>query len=107
MRIVEKVLGFPMAVAIGGLGALATPLAAQHAPYYAAITMVPASVTAPIIDHVVWHGEGNRWVVPKTEARADIVCAQVARKLGRLTSFVAGDEMFDAARLARCNAQAR
>lgn len=91
------------------LGLIPGPVLSQARDHYV-VTLVaarPAPKKPPIIAHVVWRGDATRWSAGRSEVRADIVCAHVARALGRVAAFVAGGETFNAGQLERCNQNAR
>lgn len=50
-----------------------------------------------------WTCRAGECVAPHTGSRDNIVCARAARKLGMLTSFMAGNRAFTATELAQCN----
>lgn len=106
-------LNFKSVIVLGGFAAgalaMAPPVRAEAPRYYVATLATPSPATgaAPIIGHVVWHNDGASWFAARTEARDEILCAQVAAKLGRLAGFVVGGAPFDAAKLDRCNKAAR
>jgi len=92
-----------------GLGALlivCTSAVAQPLSMYRAGLERPVSTTA-IVKDARWSCEGTHCAAPRAATSPDAnVCASVARRFGRLTSFSAGDRTFDAGQLERCNAAA-
>jgi hypothetical protein len=81
---------------------LAGPAVAAE-PLYRAGLEKPAG-SRLIIKELAWSCDGAVCTAARTAASPDInVCASVARKLGRLVSFQAGDRAFEAGELEKCN----
>lgn len=93
---------------IGAFAAITATAATAQAPIdqYVAVTTKPSTKQSEIIASVVWHARGNVWTAPIVGSRAETVCANVARRLGKLDSFSVAGEAFDAARMEACNASA-
>jgi hypothetical protein len=89
-------------------GATVSP---AHAAGGAAYRLTPAAAAAAadtvIASETLWKRVGDTYVASQSNARPAIVCAQAAKKLGKMTSFEANGEAFDEASLAKCNAKAR
>lgn len=84
---------------------LASPALASPAPYVAALS-TPVSSRAVVHD-VAWTCAGATCTAPRAGTAPDaVMCAAVARKLGPLTAFTAGERAFGADELARCNGSA-
>jgi hypothetical protein len=86
----------------------ATAASAQPAGgFYAAKPAAAANVARLVVRDTLWTcGEVGCSSNSKGGSRAAIVCESLAREVGTLESFRAGDVMFDAAALAKCNAKA-
>ena len=86
---------------------LAAAPAIAAAPLYRAALENPAPDRL-IVKDIAWSCIGGICAAPRTATAPDAnVCAAIARKLGRLVSFQAGERSFEAAELERCNAAAR
>lgn len=84
----------------------AMPASAQGQPMYRAGLATPVTATL-IVKDLRWACIGDSCSALRTGTSPDVnVCAAVARKLGPVTSFSAGNETFDAAALQKCNAVA-
>lgn len=76
-------------------------------PLYRASLEKPAA-TRTIVKDMAWSCAGADCAAPRTASTPDgNVCAAIARKLGRLVSFQAGDRTFAAAELEKCNMAAK
>lgn len=88
-------------------GAAVTPApteAATGGAFYRAEVTAPAKDNArPIASGMVWKCAGNVCTAGEGTSRPAIVCARLAKEVGPLASFVAGDKAFAAEELARCN----
>jgi hypothetical protein len=89
------------------LGAAIEPAQAQLPAYRAVPATALASVDSVIADGVLWRCGAEGCVATNATSRPAIVCAQAARKVGKLTSFSVGSQAFDEAALAKCNAKAK
>ena len=77
---------------------------AAPAGAYAAVLVTPlAAPRREIVDGAIWHCQGDRCAAPADGARAQTVCAKVARKFGPLTSFATPQGALSAEQLNRCN----
>ena len=85
----------------------ALPSAAQSGTFYVAIPEAPPARATLLTRETIWRASGPAYVTGRQPERAAILCELLARSVGRLASFTAGGEAFDAERLARCNARAR
>ena len=87
--------------------AIAAPVHAQ-APSYRAVpvTAMTASQNVIVAD-MMWKCGPSGCTTENATARPAIVCAQAARKLGRIESFTVGTAAFDADALAKCNERAK
>lgn len=59
-----------------------------------------------IVRGTIFNCDGASCSAAEGTSRPAIVCASVARQLGPVTSFRAGDESLDGEALAKCNAKA-
>jgi hypothetical protein len=80
---------------------------AQSPAYRAVPATVVAANDTVIADGVLWRCGSEGCVATNATSRPAIVCAQAARKVGKLTSFSVGTQPFDEAALAKCNAKAK
>ena len=94
--------------AIAAIAALSATAVTAQAPtaQYVAVAAEPSTKQTLIIASVVWHARGNVWTAPIVGSRPETVCANVARRLGKLDSFTVAGAAFDAARMEACNASA-
>ena len=69
----------------------------------------PANAPAArvIAKNVSWLCGNAGCVASSAESRPAVVCAQLAKKVGRLAGFSSNGTAFDADQLARCNTRAR
>lgn len=74
--------------------------------FYSATPATAPAVGKSVVRNLIWNCDGQACVAAQGNSRPAIVCATVARELGALTAFRAGEESFDADALARCNARA-
>lgn len=87
--------------------ALASPSQAASRGYSAQLS-APAAATRMIAHDTVWSCDGAACKsASESSSRAEIVCAALAKKAGRLESFSANGTSFDAAKLEKCNSRAR
>ena len=86
-----------------GLVAAASP---AFAGSYSAKPLVPASGRI-IAKNIVWNCGPDACVGATPESRPLVLCQGLAKKTGRLESFVADGRAFGAADLDRCNAFAK
>lgn len=88
--------------------ATTTPAFAQGSVGYQLVpATVPATGEALVASDVIWKRSGEGYVAPRANSRAAIVCAQAAKKIGKVASFTADGQAFDEAALAKCNEKAR
>jgi hypothetical protein len=92
-------------LALAPIVALAGP--AFAAPQYQAELASPVT-TKMIVRDMNWACAGNSCSAARTGTSPDgVVCVALAKKLGPLTGFTAGDRVFDASQLDKCNGAAR
>ena len=88
------------------LGSMIEPAHAQS-PAYRAVPVAVAASDTVIADGVLWRCGDDGCLATNATSRPAIVCAQAARKVGKLSSFSVGTVAFDEAALAKCNAKAK
>ncbi len=88
------------------LGAAIEPAHAQSPSYRAVPTTAVASGNV-IVDGVMWRCGTDGCVASNATARPAILCAQAARKIGKIESFSFGTQTLDAEALTKCNAKAK
>lgn len=74
--------------------------------FYRATLATAATTDRAVAGSVVWRCGDTVCTAPRGTSRPTIMCARLAREVGTLTSFVAGDQTLTAEELARCNATA-
>ena len=80
-----------------------TAEAAPAGAYAAVLTTPIAAPRREILDGVIWRCEGTRCAAPADGARAQAVCAKVARRFGPVASFATPQGALSAEQLTRCN----
>ncbi|WP_219893142.1 CC_3452 family protein [Aquisediminimonas profunda] len=106
----NRIVAFAAAFTTSALLFLATttPALAQGSAGYTLVPVAaPASGQALVSSDVIWKRAGEGYVAPKANSRAAIVCAQAAKKIGKVASFTADGQSFDEAALAKCNEKAK
>lgn len=90
------------------ISAATTPAFAAGGVMY---RLVPAtavtSAKSVIVGETLWRCGTDGCVTGETTSRPAIVCAQAARKVGKVQSFTAKGVEFNADELAKCNAKAK
>lgn len=81
--------------------------ASAAAPTYRAVPAAAVAVETVIADGVLWRCGAQGCLATNATSRPAIVCAQAARKVGKLESFLVGTQPFDAEALAKCNTKAK
>jgi len=98
---------FAIVAVIGASMMMTTTASAKGNPvHYTAQLEAPAKDSTNIVKSTVWHCDGATCKASKSRSKDANVCAKMVRKLGKVTSFTAGDVDFDADALAVCNAKA-
>ncbi|PTS87634.1 hypothetical protein DBR17_05650 [Sphingomonas sp. HMWF008] len=101
----------PLSLAAAAIvsAALLSPVAATagEAPYYAATPVTAPAKTTLITSGTVWKWHTTAFTANKATQRDAIMCELVAKSTGKLASFTAGGQEFDAASLEKCNARAK
>ena len=81
----------------------ATPALAQGA-FFATLAQ-PAPAGRVVARETLWTCAGAECRAPRAGTSSDMTeCRGMARKLGRVASFIAGETAFDPAQIERCNA---
>jgi hypothetical protein len=105
-RFVSLVAAFGITAAL--FGAASNPAFAAGAPAYRLVPVAAvASANSVIVNEVLWKSTANGFVANAATSRPAIVCAQAARKVGKIASFEVGGTAFTAEELAKCNAKAK
>jgi hypothetical protein len=90
------------------IGAATAPAFAAGAPMY---RLVPAtavsSAKSVVVGETLWRCGPDGCVAAESNSRPAIVCAQAARKVGRIESFTANGTAFSSEELAKCNEKAK
>jgi hypothetical protein len=76
---------------------------AATGPYYQVELAQPAAVEKQLIRGVFFKCDGTACRAPLASSAPKNVCISVARELGEVTSFKAGNRTFDATEIAACN----
>jgi hypothetical protein len=81
---------------------------AANAPAYRLIPVAAvASASHVIVNETLWMQTANGYVAKSATSRPAVVCAQAARKVGKIASFEANGTAFTAEELEKCNAKAK
>ncbi len=87
--------------------AAATPAFAAPAPAYRLVPVAVSAADTVIVRDMLWKCGSSGCTASQANSRPAIVCAQAARKVGKLSSFAVSGVEFDAAALDACNAKAK
>ena len=92
---------------LGSLTLLGSAAVAQPNGGFYNITLAAQPAAAKqIVRGMIFNCDGATCAAGEGTSRPAIVCASIARELGPVTSFRAGDESLDGEALAKCNAKA-
>jgi hypothetical protein len=80
---------------------------AAGAGYYTATPATPPAKPSLIAGSMIWTCHGGVCTAPKGTSRDAIVCEQVVKRIGAVTTFSANGAAFDDSALAKCNARAK
>ena len=94
----------PLAIAFAA-SLFATAANAQG--FYSATPTTAPSKASMITGGMMWKCGGGVCTAAKGTSRDAIVCEQVVKRVGALTTFSANGVAFDEAALAKCNARAK
>lgn len=92
-------------LAIAASMPFATAASAQG--YYSVTPAVAPTKASVITGGMLWKCDGGICTAGRGSSRDGIVCEQVVKRVGALTSFSANGAAFDTAALAKCNARAK
>jgi hypothetical protein len=101
--LVSALLAFVSALV---LGAAAGPAFAAGG-YYRAMLATPPAADRLIVRDLVWHCGADGCVAGRSNSRAAVDCAALARQAGALASFSVQGRPLSAEELEKCNARAR
>ena len=89
-------------------------ISATTTPAFAAAPMyklIPATAVASfksvVVGETLWRCGPTGCVAAESNSRPAVVCAQAARKVGKIESFTANGTAFSADELAKCNEKAK
>ena len=77
--------------------------ATGNAPYYQVELSQPAAIDKQLIRGVFVKCEGTACRAPLASSAPKNVCISIAREFGAVSSFKAGNRVFDATEIAACN----
>jgi hypothetical protein len=80
--------------------------AATTAPDYR-LTPTQTVTGTKVVNETLWRCNTNVCTAATANSRPEIVCAQAARKVGKVSSFSYKGTDFDASALEKCNAKAK
>jgi hypothetical protein len=90
------------------IGGAATPVFASTGPAYRLVPVTAVtSNKSVVVNETLWRCTTDGCVAAQSTSRPSIVCAQAARKVGKLESFTANGTAFSAEELAKCNEKAK
>jgi hypothetical protein len=96
-----------IALAFGTLSIGAGPAYASRGEPDYRVTTVAAVTGIKVASDTVWRCADKNCVATAATSRPEIVCARVARDIGKVESFSYRGSAFDADSLAKCNVKAR
>ncbi len=91
---------------IGSFALLGSAAVAQPNSSFYNVTLASEAAGKQIVRGMIFNCNGATCAAGEGTSRPAIVCASVARELGPVTSFRAGDATLDGEALAKCNAKA-
>ena len=80
---------------------------AAGAGYYNATPVAAPAKPSLIAGSMMWKCDGGVCSAAKATSRDAIVCEQVVKRIGAVSTFSANGATFDEAALAKCNARAK
>lgn len=89
------------------ISATTTPAFAAAPAYRLVPAAAVASVQSVVVGETLWRCGPNGCVAGESTSRPAVVCAQAARKVGKIESFTANGTAFSAEELAKCNEKAK
>ncbi|MEK6637735.1 MAG: hypothetical protein AABY88_06585 [Pseudomonadota bacterium] len=87
--------------------ATSTPASAAAPTYKLVPATAVTSVKSVIVGETLWRCGPTGCVAGESSSRPAVVCAQAARKVGRIESFAANGTAFSTEELAKCNEKAK
>jgi hypothetical protein len=90
---------------LGSFTLLGSAAMAQPSGFYN-VTLATETAGKQVVRGMLFNCDGANCAASQGSSRPAIVCASVARQLGPVTSFRAGDTALDGEALAKCNAKA-
>jgi hypothetical protein len=87
--------------------AVPTSPAFANATGYHLVPEASALADTVVVRDVLWKCAGGACTAKPATSRPEIVCASVARKIGRISAFTANGTAFGADQLEKCNAKAK
>ncbi len=84
-----------------------SPAQAQPSSGYQLTTISAPTAETVIVNDTVWKCSGATCTAREAGSRPAIVCAQAARRIGKVASFTALGTIFDADALTKCNVKAK
>jgi hypothetical protein len=94
------------AALVGSLTLLGSAAVAQPNGNYYSINLAQPAAAKTVVRDILVNCDGDVCAAAQGTSRPAIVCASIARELGPVTAFRAGDQTLDGEALAKCNAKA-
>ena len=90
------------------IGGVTTASFAASGPAYRLTPVAALSAASTVIvNETLWSCSGTSCTAASATSRPGIVCAQAARKVGKIAAFTANGTEFTAEELAKCNTKAK
>ncbi|NNM76117.1 hypothetical protein HJG53_04235 [Sphingomonas sp. ID1715] len=102
VRIAALLFSLVGSFALLGSAAIAQP----NGNYYNVTLASEAAAPKTVVKDTLFSCNGATCVAGEATSRPAIICASIARELGPVTSFRAGEQSLDGEALAKCNAKA-
>jgi hypothetical protein len=102
----EAVMTSALGMTFATLGLLMAAPATAQSGYYVAVPVAPPSTPSLVTHLTTWTLDGRAYVAPRAADRHQLLCRQLAGRVGQLGSFTVRGEAYDARALAACNAHA-
>ena len=100
-----RILAFILSL-VSSLTVLGSAAVAQPGSGFYNVTLAQPVAAKSVVHGVLLNCDGAACAAAQGTSRPAIVCASIARELGPVTSFRAGNETLDGEALAKCNAKA-
>ena len=84
-----------------------TVFAAPVSGYRLVPVTAMTSAKSVVVSEMLWRCTPEGCIAAESGSRPAIVCAQAARKVGKIESFTANGTLFGADQLAKCNVKAK